>query len=118
MTHPQAAGSRRVLASIPQMKALARAYGVERLELFGSVMTPDYDPLVSDVDLLVTYPADYDMGPWLGKHQALRDDIVDLLGTRVDLVMSSALRDEGFRDEAATTRQVIYDADEDEEVAQ
>ena len=117
MTHSQTAGSQRVLARIPQMKELARAYGVQRLELFGSVMTPDYDPLVSDVDLLVTYPEDYDMGPWLGKYQALRDDLVELLGTRVDLVMSGALRHEWFREEADATRQVIYDAEEDEEVA-
>ncbi|MEA2531817.1 MAG: hypothetical protein QOG89_3461, partial [Thermomicrobiales bacterium] len=41
----------------------------------------------------------------------------DLIGRKVDLVMTSALRDPWFRREAEKTRTVVYDAAETEEVA-
>ena len=46
------------------IRALCREYGVLRLEVFGSVCTPEFDPERSDVDFLVEYPEDYDFGPW------------------------------------------------------
>lgn len=92
------------------IRALARKYGVSRLEVFGSVCTPDWDPERSDVDFLVEYPANYDFGPWLARHQDLEADLGSLLGRHVDLVMIGALRRDRFRQEADRTRTVIYDA--------
>lgn len=40
---------------LPEIVELARIHGVERLEIFGSVMTDHYDPLTSDVDFLVSF---------------------------------------------------------------
>jgi predicted nucleotidyltransferase/DNA-binding XRE family transcriptional regulator len=37
--------------------AFARSHGIERLELFGSVLRPDFGPK-SDIDVLVTYERD------------------------------------------------------------
>jgi predicted nucleotidyltransferase len=99
------------------IRALARAYGVDRLEIFGSATTPDFDPTHSDVDFLVEYPPDYDFGPWLARFQELQRALEDLIGRKVDLVMTSALRDPWFRREAEKTRTVVYDAAETEEVA-
>jgi predicted nucleotidyltransferase len=91
---------------------LARRFGVSRLEVFGSVCTPEFDPERSDVDFLVTYPPDYDFGPWLARFLDLEAAMSDLLGRQVDVVTSSALRNKWFRREADKTRQVIYDASE------
>jgi uncharacterized protein len=99
------------------IRALARAYGVNRLEVFGSAATPDFDPARSDVDFLVEYPPDYDFGPWLSRFQRLQRALADLIGRDVDLVMTSALRDPWFRREAEKTRTVVYDAAETDEVA-
>ena len=96
---------------------LAREYGVARLEVFGSICTPDFDSECSDVDFLVEYPPDYDFGPWLARLQDLERALGQLLGRDVDLVMSSALRNKWFRREADKTRTVIYDASEVAEVA-
>jgi len=45
-----------VEAKLEGIRALARAYGVARLELFGSAATDDFDAGRSDVDFLATYP--------------------------------------------------------------
>ena len=99
------------------IRALARQYGVARLEVFGSVCTPEFDPEHSDVDFLVEYPPDYDFGPWLSRLLDLQDALTALLGRKVDLVTTSALRNKWFRREAEKTRAAIYDASEVAEVA-
>jgi len=95
---------------LPEIIALARSFGVERLEVFGSVMPHRYSPFSSDIDFLVTYPADYDHGPFLGRYQELEWELRYLMGTRIDLVMATALERESFRIEANKTRKVLYDA--------
>jgi predicted nucleotidyltransferase len=40
------------------VRALARAFGGDRLEVFGSAATSKVDPVRSDVDFLVEYPPD------------------------------------------------------------
>lgn len=98
------------------IRALARAYGVARLEVFGSACTPDFEPDRSDIDFLVEYPPDYDFGPWLARLQDLEADLGKLLNRNVDLVTTTALRNTWFRREAEKTRAVIYDASEVAEV--
>ncbi|HEX5500463.1 MAG TPA: nucleotidyltransferase domain-containing protein [Thermomicrobiales bacterium] len=77
--------------NLPAIRALAQDYGVSRLEVFGSVCTPEFDPERSDVDFLVEYPDDYDFGPWLARLHDFQQALADLLGYKVDLVMTSAL---------------------------
>lgn len=43
--------------NLTAIRALAREYGVARLEVFDSVCTPEFDPERSDVDFLVEYPS-------------------------------------------------------------
>lgn len=99
------------------IEALAREYGVARLEVFGSVCTPEWDPARSDVDFLVEYPDDYEYGLWLSRFFDLERALTELLGRDVDLVMTSALRNKWFYREAAKTRRVLYDASTVSEVA-
>jgi len=96
---------------------LCRAYAVVRLEVFGSVMTNAFDSDRSDVDFIVSYPPDYDFGPWLARFQYLEEALADLLDRPVNLVMTSALKNRWFAREAAKTRTVIYDASQISEVA-
>ena len=94
------------------IRDLAREYGVARLEVFGSVCTPEFDPDRSDVDFLVTYPEGYDFGPWLARLQDLEEALARELGRDVDVVTVAALGNKWFRREAEKTRAVIYDASE------
>jgi predicted nucleotidyltransferase len=99
------------------IRALCREYGVARLEVFGSLCTPEFDPERSDIDFLVEYPPDYDFGPWLTRYFALEETLAHQLGRKVDLVMTSALNNKWFRREANKTRMVVYDASQIAEVA-
>jgi uncharacterized protein len=95
------------------IRELARGYGVRRLEVFGSACTRAWDPERSDVDFLVEYPPGYDFGPVVERFLALEADLAALLGRKVELVMTTALRNPYFIQEAAKTRTVVYDASED-----
>ena len=99
------------------IRALCREFGVARLEVFGSVCTPDFDPERSDVDFLVEYPSDYDYGPWLSKHLSLEERLAHLVGRNVDLVMIDAARNKWFQREADKTRTVVFDGSKVAEVA-
>jgi predicted nucleotidyltransferase len=99
------------------IRALCREFGVARLEVFGSVCTPHFDPERSDVDFLVVYPPDYDYGPWLSKHLFLEERLSHLLGRKVDLVMIDAAQNMWFQREADKTRTVVFDGSKVAEVA-
>jgi predicted nucleotidyltransferase len=110
-------GLKLIEQNLEGIQALAREYGVARLEAFGSVCTPEFDPAKSDVDFLVEYPEGYDFGPWLGRLQDLEASLAEVLGCKVDLVTTAALQNKWFRREADKTRRVIYDASSIVEVA-
>jgi uncharacterized protein len=99
------------------IQALCREFGVARLEVFGSVVTDAFDPERSDIDFIVTYPEDYEFGPWLKRYVELGERLEALLGRDVDLVMPSALGNRWFRREADKTRTVLFDASQISEVA-
>lgn len=79
-------------------KAIRRAcerYGVERLRVFGSVLTDRFDPETSDVDFLVTFQP---------KRENLFHDYFDLkfeleriVGRGVDLVVERSVRNPFFK---------------------
>ncbi len=97
-----------VADNLDAIRALAREYGVARLELFGSAATSDFDPARSDVDFIIEYPTDYEFGPWLTHYFDLKDRPEALLGHPVDLVMAGAMRNHHFVASANETRQVLY----------
>jgi predicted nucleotidyltransferase len=92
------------------IRALCREFGVARLEVFGSVCTPDFDPERSDVDFLVEYPADYDFGPWASRLLALQEGLETLLERKVDLIIGRAVRKKYFLQSVNQTRQLLYAA--------
>lgn len=56
-----------------EIRALCREFGVLRLEVFGSAVTSRFDSATSDIDFLVEYPPDHDLGPWMGRHFELAE---------------------------------------------
>lgn len=96
---------------------LCREFGVARLEVFGSIVSGDFNPEQSDVDFIVEYPEGYDFGIWLSCYFELKDRLEEVLGRPVDLVMPSALKNKWFRREANKTRTELFDASKIAEVA-
>jgi predicted nucleotidyltransferase len=94
-----------------ELAALCGRFGVERLEVFGSATSDtDFDPGRSDVDLIVSFRPEQDLGPWLGNYFAFREAVSELLGCPVDLVMASAMKNPRFVREANRTRTLLYGA--------
>ncbi len=91
--------------------ALCIRFGVRRLEVFGSAAAEEeFDPQRSDMDFIVEFQPDHDLGPWLADYFALREALSSLLGYPVDLVMSSAMKNRHFIREANRTRTLVYAA--------
>jgi predicted nucleotidyltransferase len=90
-----------------ELAALARRYGVARLELFGSAATGAFDPETSDLDFLVEFE---NPGPE-GKFNAyfgLLNELTALFGRPVDLVSIRAITNPYFRKGVNETRRTIY----------
>ena len=86
---------------------LCRKYSVQRLFAFGSAIRDDFRPGESDVDLLVEFDP-------IGGHAKFHayfemlDELQRVLGTRVDLVMSGAVRNAIIAREIEKTKRIIY----------
>ncbi len=90
---------------------LCTRFGVQRLELFGSAASGEgFDPQKSDLDFIVEFRPDQDLGPWLQNYFAFRDALSQLFGSPVDLVMSAAMKNPYFIREANRTRRLLYGA--------
>jgi len=99
------------LTEMIDIKAIERAcqrFGVERLWVFGSILSEHFDEQSSDVDFLVDFFPDND---------ALFEDYFDLkaeleliVGRKVDLVDVSAIRNPYFKESARATAQELYAA--------
>lgn len=93
---------------LDEIRELAARYGVEKLEIFGSAMTPEFDEERSDVDFIVHYPPGYDFGYFAKRLLDLEKDLSAILGRPAQLVMTKALQRDYFREAADRTRTVVY----------
>ncbi|MFT2815567.1 nucleotidyltransferase family protein [Leifsonia sp. A12D58] len=87
---------------------VCRAHGVSRLRVFGSAISERFDAERSDVDFLVEFApgAEDPFEAYFG----LKEDLEGLLGHRVDLVMSSAVRNPHFAASVSTGAEEVYAA--------
>ncbi len=87
--------------------ALCRKYSVQRLFAFGSAIRNDFRPGESDIDLLVEFAP-------IGGHAKFHayfemlDELQSILGNKVDLVMSGAVRNAIIKREIEKTKRLIY----------
>jgi uncharacterized protein len=101
-------------AEIAQRKeeliALCRRYDVARLEVFGSAARGfDFDPAASDADFLVEFLGESQLPP-LEQFFGLADALEQLLGRRVDLIESGALRNPFILTAISRSRELVYAA--------
>lgn len=93
---------------IGAIRSACERFGVERLRVFGSVLSDRFDPLTSDVDFLVSFRPG---------RENLFHDFVDLkfeleriVGRDVDLVMERSVRNPFFKASTLGTAQELYAA--------
>jgi len=88
------------------LEACAR-HGVARLDVFGSVLRDDFRPGESDVDFLVEFQPmeSYDL---VEAYFGLLDELCELLGMGVDLVMVEAVKNPHIARDIERTKQMLY----------
>jgi hypothetical protein len=95
---------------LEELSDLCRRYQVERLDLFGSAATGELDPAAGDLDFIVAYGPNADLGPWAARHYELRDALAELFGRPVDLIMDRRFRNPHFRRSVEASRMRLYAA--------
>ena len=94
---------------LPQVVKLCRRNHVARLDLFGSAVRDEFDPVRSDLDFVVEYlpvPEAKTMEAYFGFKEALEQ----LFGRKVDLVERTAVQNRFFREELEETQVSIFAA--------
>ncbi len=97
-----------VTAKIEAVRRLCRAFGVQRLTLFGSAATDRFDVATSDLDFLV----EFDGNPvgLADRYFGLVEALEDLFERPVDLVETRAITNEYFRAGIARASELLYAA--------
>ena len=91
------------------LTALCRAFRVQRLDVFGSAASEDFDPVTSDLDFVVAF-ADKAPGAYADRYLGFAEALEMLFQRRVDLVTERSIRNPYFRHSVEATRQSVYDA--------
>ncbi len=93
--------------SLPEIQAFCQKWRITEFSLFGSVLRDDFRP-DSDIDVLVSFAPDH---PWsLYDIVDMEDELREMLGREIDLVMKGGLRNPFRRHEILKTRRVVYAA--------
>lgn len=87
--------------------ALCQRTGVRRLDLFGSAVRSDFDPLHSDLDFVVVLD-DQPAVDYSNAFFALKEGLEGLFQRPVDLVVERAIRNPFFRRRLEEERQAVY----------
>lgn len=106
--HPIVTGYATVIEpKLPVLEALCRRFGVRRLDVFGSAVDNRFDPVRSDIDLLVEFepmPA----GGYAAAYFGLRDALETLFERSVDLVTEPALKNPYLRRRIEAQKRALF----------
>ena len=86
---------------------LCEEHRVERLDVFGSAVTGEFDPETSDLDFLVTFQEAADEDGF-HKRFRLQDALADLFGRKVDVIPERSITNPYFRANVEDTRDPVY----------
>lgn len=84
-----------------------RRWKITELALFGSVLRDDFRP-DSDIDVLVTFAPD--AGWSLFDHVTMQDELAEIFGRPVDLVVKAAVTNPFRRHHIMRNHRVVYAA--------
>lgn len=93
-----------------EVSDLCESYGVERLELFGSLATDAFDQQESDLDFIVRFTEHVRKASGYAKQYLdFAEALEELFGREVDLVTERSIQNPYFCRSLDASRQVIYD---------
>jgi uncharacterized protein len=88
---------------------LCERFHVSRLSIFGSAARDDFDPVSSDIDLLVEFDSSADPD-YARNYREFRRELEQALGKRVDLLSDQAIRNPYLRRSIEANRVQLYAA--------
>jgi uncharacterized protein len=88
---------------------LCRRHHVRRLELFGSALGTTFDPRSSDLDFIVEF-GPFAAGEYTEHCFALLEELQELFGRPVDLLVSRAVRNPYLMESINRSRELLYAA--------
>ncbi len=97
-----------VSEALPQIRALCKRQGVERMSLFGSATTKDFSPETSDVDCLVKF-FDINKPGIADRYFNLIEGLEKTFQRPVDIVFEGSIRNPIFREIVEKSKVLIYD---------
>ncbi|UVI35143.1 nucleotidyltransferase domain-containing protein [Brevibacterium spongiae] len=97
-----------VVLDADAIRSACARFGVERLRIFGSVLTDRFNPETSDIDFLVSFLPDRDN--LFHDYFDLKLELERIVGRRVDLVMERSVKNPFFKASAFESAQEIYAA--------
>ncbi|MDE6397639.1 MAG: nucleotidyltransferase domain-containing protein [Muribaculaceae bacterium] len=92
--------------NIDRIIALCKKYKVDKLWIFGSILTPRFNER-SDIDFSVTFHYHQIEDMFITFFDFI-DELKTLLGREIDMVDESAIRNPYFRAELDSTKRLIY----------
>jgi predicted nucleotidyltransferase len=93
----------------PQIEGLCRKHHVCRLELFGSAASGKFYNADSDIDFLVEFEQ-FKRGEYTDHYFGLYEDLESLLGRKIDLVVTRAVKNPYFLEKLEQSRELLYAA--------
>ncbi|MEK7256987.1 MAG: nucleotidyltransferase domain-containing protein [Bacteroidota bacterium] len=99
---------------LTEIEALCRSHFVERLYVFGSVLTERFNRS-SDIDFIVAFQDDLPVSHF-HNYFLFKQNLELLFGRKIDLMEEQPIRNPVFREEVESTKQLIY-GQESEEMA-
>ena len=90
-----------------EVATLCRRAHARRLDIFGSAVRDDFDPVTSDLDFLVEFD---DLSPtqYAEAYFELKESLEGLFGKPVDLITEANLENPYFRDRVESERLPLY----------
>lgn len=98
--------NRIITDSFDKIVALCEQHGVQSLYVFGSVLTPRFNP-DSDIDFLVHFNT-ADIADYVTNYFSLKHSLESELGRSVDLVEDKSIRNPIFRHSVDKTKVALY----------
>lgn len=91
---------------VDAIRRACERHGVERLRVFGSVLTEYFDPETSDIDFLVEFQNNRE--DLFGDYFDLKLDLEQIVGRNVDLVLERSVKNPFLRKSVFRSAQGIY----------
>lgn len=92
--------------NIDAIKHLCNIYAVDKMSVFGSVLTDRFND-DSDIDILVSFD-ELPVENYAENYLQLQEALKNLLGREIDLVEDKAIRNPVFRSQVDRTKVQIY----------